>query len=68
MGPKRVMRHGNEALKGKWVVRDQGNKLKEQEDESRLSGEDPLGHDQVGMTLPWFFGNNSLIRTPIEVI
>ena len=68
MGAKRVTRHENEALKGKWIVRDQGNKPKEQEVEPRLSGEDPLGHDRVGMTLPWFFGHKSLIRAPIEVI
>ena len=45
MGPKRVTRHGHEALKGKWVARDQGNKPKEQEDEPRPSREDPLRHD-----------------------
>ena len=45
MGHKRVMRHGHESLKVKWDARDQGNKPKEQEDKSRPSREDPLGHD-----------------------
>ena len=61
MGSKRVTRHGYETLRGKWVARDQGNKPKEQEDESRLSREDPLGHDRVCMILPSLFRHNSSV-------
>ena len=68
MGLKRVTRHGHEAPKVKWVTTDQGNKPKEQEEELRPSGEDPLDRNRVGVTPLWFFGHNSLVQAPIEVI